>query len=69
MGIVNPCKNCKSRHKACHAECPQYAAFRILSEQVRAARKHESDLNDITARGAEKMRTIRPLRSRSRKKG
>lgn len=44
--VQSPCKNCRSRHVACHAECNRYAAFRTeleaYNQKVREEKQKEA---------------------------
>lgn len=33
-----PCYECEQRHPRCHAECPAYAAYAAVREEIREAR-------------------------------
>lgn len=40
--IECPCKNCESRHLACHSECDAYAEFKSMREEANRKYREES---------------------------
>jgi hypothetical protein len=39
--MINPCKNCKDRHRGCHAECEAYLEFKEKCEIIRDGRYYD----------------------------
>ena len=41
--IVNPCHNCDTRHKKCHARCAAYEAWRDERAREKADARRQND--------------------------
>lgn len=40
--MMSPCKGCKERTEACHADCERYLAFAAYCEQQRKETKNQN---------------------------
>lgn len=54
--MMNPCKDCPDRHRACWDSCDKYKQFKMEIQKVKDDNKQRRLVDDVLFQGAQRCR-------------